>query len=116
MRIEIRNSAGYQVGEYQLDPMPGCPRVGISHGLRIHEEHRGRGYGKQAMKDRLAKAKELGYDILLATVVSNNERQNAILSKNQWKRVREFTNMKTNHQVTLWMRHVSDPWEDFGGV
>lgn len=99
------------VGYYELDPMPGCSRVGISHGLQIFDNFRGRGFGTWAMGERLKKAKELGYEVLIATVVEGNVAEERILEKFKWRRVTVFNNLKTGHTVNLWMKHLNDPYE-----
>jgi RimJ/RimL family protein N-acetyltransferase len=101
------------IGEYQIDPMPGCKTIGVSHALKIYPEFRGKGYATHAHLERLQKAKELGYDLLLATTVEGNKPQYHILSKFHWKQIRTFDNQHTGNRVILWYKHLTDPYLDY---
>jgi RimJ/RimL family protein N-acetyltransferase len=105
------------IGSYSLDPLPGCPVIGVSHHLNIYPEWRGKGHGTQAMQERLDKAKELGFRILLCTVRTypENTPQVKILRRFGWKICREFSNVKTHHNVTLYIKDLHDPYEYAGG-
>lgn len=99
------------IGSYEIDELPGCKRVGVSHKLQILIEFQKRGYGYKAMADRLDKARELGYKVLLATVVNSNKAQQKILRKFKWKEVTTWFNPTTGNDVTLWVRNLDDPYE-----
>lgn len=103
------------VGEYQLDSMPGCSRICISHGLQIWPQYRGKGYATIAHQNRLKQAIELGYDVILATIVEGNKPQEHLLQKFGWKQITFFDNLKTQHRVYLWEKNLSDPWNDYLG-
>ena len=105
------------VGHYELTPMPGCTSaVAISHGLFIQPEYRGKGYGSKAHAERLEKAKSLGFQVLIATTKSDNTPEVKILQKYGWKRCREFWNPKTTNTVTFWLKHLTDPYAEWGGT
>src|SRR5258708_22355432 len=99
----------YPIGSYEIDPMPGCPRVGISHGLVIYPEFRGKGNGTKAMEERIENARKLGYDVLIATVICGNIQEEKILRNFGWKEVTIFLNHTPMHDSTLWYKNISDP-------
>ena len=101
---------------YHLSPMPGCPIVGILHGTILFPEFRHKGIGTIAHAARLDAAKKKGYHTLLCTTKVDNTAETRILDKFKWKRVREFYNPCTGNTVILWMKHLTDPYEEFGGV
>jgi len=112
MRFDILHANGlFPVGSYEIDPMPGCPRVGISHALQINEGCRGIGYGTRAMDERIEKARELGYEVLIATVVAGNVAEEKILERFKWRPITTFDNLKTGHTVNLWVKNINDPYE-----
>lgn len=118
MRYDLYNPAvqeGQPIGYYELGPMQGCPRVGISYGLHILPEFRKKGFAYRAMEDRMAQAKADGYEILLATVVEGNKPEEKTLEKYKWRRLTILNNLKTGHTVNLWMKHLNDPYEDWIG-
>jgi hypothetical protein len=52
-------------GFYEIDNLPGCTQVAVSHNSVIYEEQRGKGHGTKANELRIEKAKFLGYDYIL---------------------------------------------------
>lgn len=100
------------VGRYELTNMPGCAKIGISHGLVIHPEHRGKGYATKAHAERLEQAKKLGYRYLMATIVEGNKPQMHLLRKFKWREHGTLFNEKTDHVVTLWIKDLCDPYAE----
>lgn len=100
-----------EIGSYELTPMAGCARVAISHGLKINPEHRGKGHGWRAMSERIDTAKQLGFEVLIATVVNGNLPEEKILRKFGWKEVTTFDNLKSGNNVNLWVKNINDPYE-----
>lgn len=118
MRFYSKNESNAIVAVWSLDPMPGCPRVGISHGFEVFPEYQNQGYGKKSYQERIKKAKELGYTTLLATVVCGNVREEKILSRNKWISISRLYNPQTGNDVTLWKKDL-DPnvtYEDLYGA
>ena len=52
-----------EFGFYELNPFPGSNQIVVSNHAFIYGPWRGQGKGIQQHKERLAKAKELGYTI-----------------------------------------------------
>lgn len=96
------------IGEYEFTSMPGCSRIGISHGLKIYPEFRGKGLSKQTQDIRDNKAKELGYIIILSTTAVGNAAQEHRQEWNCSKKVQWLFNDKTGHDVILYARHLYD--------
>lgn len=89
------------VGE--LDSLPGCSQVAVSHGVFLPIHHRGDGLGTDANKERQRIAfEELNYDMMICTIDGNNGAQRHILCKNGWKLLTEFNSRKTGHVVEVW--------------
>lgn len=105
---------GVQIGEFRLDSIPGCSKVGVSHHLEIYVPWRGRGLGHVAQRERLALAKSLGFKVLLATVVGSNRAQERILSQAGWRRITFYEKVGNGDTVHLWLRNLADPYEEAG--
>jgi GNAT superfamily N-acetyltransferase len=97
-----------KIGEFELSPMPGCPRVGISHGLIIFPEFRGKGLSKRTQGIREELAKQQGYVVLLSTTAVGNTPQEHRQEWNGAKTIATFFNSKTQNDVKLYMRHLYD--------
>lgn len=98
MRMNIDGVIG------ELDTLPGCTQIAISHSVFLNIKDRNKGKGTEANLKRIEVAKHLGYDYILCTVASTNERQIKILEKNKWKQLDSFFSEKTNHIVFLYGR------------
>lgn len=97
----MRQNINGVIGE--IDSLPGCTQVGVSHSVFLPIHHRGDGLGSMANKERLRIAfEELGYDMLICTVDHNNAAQRSVLNKNGWLCLTDFTSSKTGHLVELW--------------
>lgn len=108
--------SGEVIGQYFLDPMPGCRAVGISHGLYIQPPWRGKGFGSLAHKERLKQAIKDGYEVLICTTQNINKAQTKILARNGWKIARSFLNSKNGHDLTFWIKHLTDPYLDYNEI
>lgn len=97
-----------QFGCWQLDDLPGCSQVCVSHSAFVLPSHRDKGFGDQYHKQRLQQIKDLKYDSAIATVDEENHRQIKILTNNGWSRVHVFESSKTKHKVGLWVKDVRD--------
>lgn len=103
MRVKIKEVVG------EIDTLPGCSQVGVSHSVFIPPDLRGKGLGKKANAIRLGYMQEhLCYDYALCTVDLNNARQVHILIENGWQKLDEFISSKTGHRVALYGRRLND--------
>jgi GNAT superfamily N-acetyltransferase len=93
-----------EFGEYQLDPMPGCGTIAISHGIFVRPNLRGRGLGKAQHVERLQKARDMNYECLLATVNATNAPQIHIMEQQGWKRLESFHSVKCESYIGIWMK------------
>lgn len=91
-------------GFYELNPLPGCNQVVVSNHALIYKEHRGKGIGQIQHHERLEKARELGYDLMLCTVKADNEAEKHILNKMGWAHLTSFSNTETGNTVELWSK------------
>lgn len=95
----------YQIdGVYgEIDSLPGCTQVAVSHAVYVPLGQRGQGKATVANEARLKKLKdELGYDYVLCTVNAANEWERKVLMKNNWKCLSSFKSSKTEHTVEVW--------------
>jgi len=89
------------VGE--IDTLPGCSQVAVSHSVFIHENARGHGLGRLANKERRNVAfNDLGYDMMICTIDSSNAAQRSLLQSENWRCLTSFKSRKTGHTVELW--------------
>lgn len=91
-------------GWYELNPFPGCNQICISNHAFIYPDKRGQGMGQRQHLERLAKAKELGYDMIVCTVRDDNPAEIHILEKNGWTWQTNFLNKETGHCISLYTR------------
>jgi len=97
----LRQNINGVVGE--LDTLPGCSQVAVSHSVFLESTNRGKGIGKEANELRKDIAfNQLRYDMMICTVDSTNQVQIAILKSNGWIYLTDFRSRKTKHLVELW--------------
>lgn len=87
----------------EVDSLPGCSQIAVSHSVFVPRESRGKGLGRQAnaMRQKLV-FEELGYDMMICTVAQSNTDQRKILEKNGWICYTAFISRKTGYAVELW--------------
>lgn len=97
MRVKLNHVVG------EIDSLPGCTQVGVSHSVFLPEAKRGLGLGDHANKMRLDLMRdELGYDYALCTVDVKNTAQLSVLNKNGWVRLSSFSSSKTGNTVAIY--------------
>lgn len=89
-------------GFYELNPFPGCNQVVVSNHVLIYPEYRGKGIGQIQHHERLQKARELGYNLMLCTVRAENMAEKHILKKMGWTQHTAFESNETGNNVELW--------------
>ena len=86
----------------EIDTLPGCSQVGVSHSVYCPEALRGKGIASEANKRRTVFMKmDYGYDYALCTVDLANLPQIKIMQVNGWRRLDAFTSSRTGHLVGL---------------
>jgi hypothetical protein len=95
-------------GFYELNPFPGSNQVVVSNHALIYAEHRGKCKGLIQHGERIAKAYDLGYDLIVCTVRADNDVEKHILAKFGWRYGARFHSRETGHLVELWTRELND--------
>lgn len=95
-------------GFYELNEMPGCSQIVVSNNAFIHHVHRGRGCGKKQHRERVIHAHDMGFDFMIATVVSTNAIGKHIMASHGWSKMNQFRSTKTGHIVEIWGRHLKE--------
>jgi predicted GNAT superfamily acetyltransferase len=95
-------------GFYELNPFPGCNQLVVSNHSWICPSKRGKGLGTVIHRQRLEKAKILGYDYVLCTVKADNVPQINLLNHNGWKCLDEFHNRETGNDVMIFGRRLQE--------
>ncbi len=95
-----------EFGTWQLDDLPGCSQVCVSHSAFVLPHQRGNGWGTIYHEARLNQMHDLHYDYAVATTSAGNEMQNSILRKAGWTILDRFHSRKTQHEVLLWGRKI----------
>lgn len=91
----------------EIDTLPGCTQVAISHGVFVPLGERGKGKGKAAQAARLSVLKEgLGYDYAICTVDLKNEVQLKVLTEAGWSYLTSFPSSKTGNNVAIFGRQL----------
>lgn len=88
-------------GRFGLTLMPGNRRILISHDSYVNYLDRGKGIGKKMLNLREEIAKEVGVNLLLATVRDDNAAENHILLTDGWDRL-----IKRETGVSLWAKQL----------
>jgi RimJ/RimL family protein N-acetyltransferase len=100
MRTNIKGVIG------EIDNLPGCAQIAVSHGVFVLPDMRGQGLGGVAHEARLAEMRRLGYNYVLCTVDGANAAQVRIMQRFNWMWLDEFKSNKTEHTVRLYGRKL----------
>lgn len=103
--MRIGNHLGTAFAE--IDSLPGCSQIAVSHSAFVQPEYRRMGHGEDFHKERLRlMEKNFGYDYALCTVDVRNTAQLAILARNGWTRFTSFESSKTGNTVAIYGRNL----------
>lgn len=100
MRVVIEGVPG------EIDSLPGCSQIAVSHSVFLPEHKRGKGQGSAAHAARLEALKQLGYDYVICTVQTTNIAQVRLMEKFTWSPLEMFVSTKTGHSVRLYGRRL----------
>lgn len=89
---------------FELDSLPGCSQVVVSHGMFIGPKDRGQGFSKPEGFMRINRMQDLGWDYALCTVEALNTPQIKQLRENDWRYLDCFVSSKTGHNVFIYGR------------
>lgn len=92
---------------YEVDSLPGCTQMAVSHSLFTPDKYRGKGLGKRGMLARLKQIEGLGYDCVMCTTSMSNKAQTFILMWTGWIIVHRFTSTKTGNVVSVWVKNIN---------
>jgi|SRR5882672_9635913 len=92
--------------QYQLEGMPGCHGMVVSHSSRIIPEMQHVGLGDHFHKERLALMRDSGASCGICTVREDNLIQRLLLHKNGWTQVHAFLNKQTKNRVQIWVKDI----------
>jgi hypothetical protein len=84
-------------------PLPYCEQIAWLHGTYMKDDYLGKGFGAEEQLDRLRVLKERGFDIVLASVITENIPETKIMNKNGWVVLTVFENTCSGHTDVLWM-------------
>ncbi len=86
----------------ELTTLPGCSQVVVSHAVYTPKYRRGKGFGKQALKERLQFISgELGYDYILCTVRVSNIAEQRLLGSNGFFRLDKFLSSNSGEEILI---------------
>lgn len=91
---------------FNLTRMPGCCGILVSHGTYVMPEWQNKGLGSlmQIMKEWIARKRLVGK--MIATTIEQNEPQNHLMEKFNWKKTDLFVNPKTSNRIIQWEKHL----------
>lgn len=95
-----------EYGFYELNPFPGCNQIVVSNPAFIYPKYRGKGFGQKQHQERLDKAKELGYDMIMCTVNHTNCAELHILHKFGWDSGGSLFNHETGHFLVVYTKYI----------
>ncbi len=99
---------GDGIHNFQLDDLPGCSQVAVSHSMFINPKFRGQHRSYRHGEYRIGMMKALGYDYAICTVDSNNVAEIKQLTKNGWSFIVCFTSKKTGHVVRIYGKNLNN--------
>jgi len=94
-------------GEVFYGQFPGCCGIALFTGLKIKQEYRGRGIGKELIKLLITKAKSDNYSTLVCTDVQHNIPMIMILEEYGFKHVYTFNNNRTDNNVNISVKDLN---------
>jgi ribosomal protein S18 acetylase RimI-like enzyme len=93
----------------EIDSLPGCSQIAVSHSAFVKPEARGQGVGKDFHHERLRlMEKNLGYDYAICTVDMSNTPQIKILAAENWLFLGSFRSSKTGHFVGIYGKPLTN--------
>ena len=101
----VKKVNGSFIAEWYMEEMPGCCGICVSTSVYVGTEFQNKGIGTILNEFRCSWAKEYGFGLLMATVVTDNVAQRRVLAKNGWEELKSFTNPKTTSEIAV---HVYD--------
>ena len=93
-------------GQFYINSFPKSATIGISNSVYIIKEYRNKGLGTKQHKYRLKKAKELGFQILIAIVRSSNKVEKKLLKKFKWYKLYEYYDRVKKTNIELWLKDL----------
>ena len=102
----MRFSNGYGVCE--IDNLPGCSQLAVSHSVFVLPQYRGKGQGRNNHLLRLERMRDMKYDAAICTVNSTNLKEKKHLEEFGWKKLMEFKSRKTENTVELWGKTLNE--------
>jgi len=101
--MRISNEHGFS----ELNEFPRNSQIVISNSAYVYPEHRGKGKGKFNQQLRIRRAKSLGYDYIMSTVIASNSIQLAIMTSEGWKERDRFLNRVTGNTVIIFGKNLN---------
>jgi hypothetical protein len=95
-----------QYGTCQIDDLPGCSQVAVSHSVFVLPKYRNMGKGYENSVLRNTRMREMLYDAAICTVDETNEREIKCLLSENWHKVHVFLSSKTGHTVGIWVKDI----------
>lgn len=106
MGVFMRFEDEFGNGWYEINEFPGCESyIAVSNNAYIKPELRGQGLGQRQHHERLERARNMGFKLIMCTVDEDNAVEKHILRKNGWSLVRRI-NPYNDHWVQVWMRSL----------
>lgn len=96
------------ISYFTLIELPGCCGICISTGTQVYNKYRNKGVNTLLNNFRIDVAKQLGYDLLLCTDVSNNTHQLKTLDKNNWEHIYNFNNPRTGNNLNISIKNLTN--------
>lgn len=96
------------ISTFSLSTLHGCCGVLVFYNAYVNPKFRGNGVGSELNKIALRIGKSLNYGSIICTDVINNEYQEKILKKNNWKNLFNFKNPNTNNSVNINCFNLND--------
>lgn len=106
MSLILRSNCGYK-NRWELHSFPCNHDIVVSTSSITHPELRRMGVAQEQHTLRIRHAQQMGYSAMLATVRDDSEAQRAVMEKNSWKQLFNFTSFDGN-SVTLWGININE--------
>lgn len=100
------------VATYEIDSLPGCSQVAVSHAMFIAPEFRGQHRSYEEGARRIQQLEALEYDYALATVDLTNRAQIKQLIKNGWTCLNVFNSSRTGNAIGIYGRHLGNDYSN----
>jgi hypothetical protein len=106
VRVGYTDGRNIRIGEFCLEPMPGCCGIVVSTKSFLETNFRGSPHSESFHALKAAVAKYFGYTCMLMTTQLRNTPQVVSASKARWRFFHYFRNSRTSNDIGIAVKDI----------